>query len=147
MDKKDFSQPFPTQDQLVGECLDGTHPDLPGRALIQWVDFEHHKKWLPTLKGLTLEKSDTVLLSFPHNWSEPLVVGVINRHTRELKSERFSNLTRKVEDDETVRFEGADGSPLLEIHPGVNGPVVKLLDNDVKLDLKVKIQSETQSKK
>ena len=64
---------------LVGEVLDSSSSDFPGRLLIRWrgLDGALNKRWLFAVRGLALESGDLVLLHRPSNWHEWLVTHAI----------------------------------------------------------------------
>lgn len=60
---------------LVGQVLETTSPDYPGRVKIRWesTDGIAREGWLAVVRGLELAESDTVLLQRPANGSDWLV--------------------------------------------------------------------------
>jgi hypothetical protein len=63
----------------VGECLDSVHPALPGRVHVSWQDAGGQQAaWLPKLAGLTIQTGDRVLVQWPIDFAEPIVIGVLD---------------------------------------------------------------------
>lgn len=66
---------------LLGEVTDTDSPDHPGRVLVRWID-EHdtpHERWLVTIRGLSLQPGERVLLNKPGNWSGWVITGAIQQ--------------------------------------------------------------------
>jgi hypothetical protein len=68
---------------LVGEVLDNSSPDFPGRVLARWraLDGTPHERWLVAVRGLALQRGDLVLLHRPGNWPEWLVTHALAAST------------------------------------------------------------------
>ena len=64
---------------LIGDVLDATSIEYPGRVLIRWrkLDGLLSECWLPVVRGLMLNRGDLVLLQRPANWHEWLVTNAI----------------------------------------------------------------------
>ena len=122
---------------LVGECVDDTHPVLMGRARVRFTHDRDRteEQWLPCLHGVTVRKGDRVMLQQPANYAEPLVVGVMDGFTQRPETPRKQGPTVPLRVDESVRVRGESGEDLLEIFQEEGGPVVRLLDPNLCLDL------------
>lgn len=90
---------------------------------------------MPTLQGLVVREGDRVLLMHAGNYPEPLVMGVVDGFARRPEPERAGGPSIELARDESLRITTKDGEPLLEVHPSLNGPVVRLLKSDVELEL------------
>src|SRR5262245_18697788 len=68
---------------LVGEVLNSSSPDFPGRVLVRWraLDGALNEGWLSVVRGLALERRETVLLHRPSNWPAWLVTHAIKGET------------------------------------------------------------------
>ena len=121
---------------LIGECIEVQHPTLMGRVRVRWQDKEWQEKWLPTLHGITVRNGDRVLIMSPVNWIEPLVIGVVDGFARRPEIQRTPANSIKIERDESIRVTTAEGEQLLEIYYEDAGPIVRLLKDDIELDLK-----------
>ena len=132
---------------FVGECLDDRHPSITGRVLISWQDAQSNaiEKWLPALQGLSVRKLDRVLLQQPVNWPEPIVFGVIDACADRPEPDFESKHAIELKPDEVVRIDSHNGSPLVEICQVNDQPVVRLLSDDVNLDLNGKLKISAQS--
>lgn len=73
-------EPIQALGSLVGECLNARRPTLCGRVLVRRVlpQGEGEESWLPTLQGSVVREGDPVLLLHAANWTEPIVVGVVD---------------------------------------------------------------------
>jgi hypothetical protein len=93
----------PASSLLVGEILDNSSPDFPGRVLVRWraLDGALSERWLSTVRGLALERGDHVLLHRPGNWPEWLVIHAIQDRT----DEKSLNV---MVDDKRIEIEGQD---------------------------------------
>ncbi len=117
------------QESFVGECLDTLHPSLAGRVLVRWVDAlgAVSERWLPTLHGLAIRRTDRVLAQHPSNWPEPIVTGVIDGYAQRPDVPRASAATIALKSDEAILVTTAEGAPLLELRGTDQGPVARLL--------------------
>jgi len=120
---------------LVGECVDVRHPTLLGRVLVRWDAGVSSEQWLAVLQGLAVRVADRVLLLKPANWAEPLVVGVVDGFARRPEPRRTTAAEIALLPDESLRVTGADGATLIEVLASPSGPVVKLAQPDVTLEL------------
>jgi hypothetical protein len=130
---------------MLGEVLDARHPTLVGRVLVRWTTpTGERERWLPTLQGLPVRAADRVLMLHPANASECIVVGVVDGFAKRPEVERSTAAQLEIQRDEAVRVTGIDGRPIVEIHQGDEGPVVRLLHEDVNLQLpgKLRIQAK-----
>lgn len=132
---------------FIGQCQNDRHPSINGRVLIAWEDgnSETSEHWVPTIQGLAVRKLDQVLLQQPLNWPEPVVVGVLDSCSARNTPDYKAGPTIDLKTDESVRIISNNGSPLLEIFQQDNQPVVRLLTDDVDIDLngKMKISAES----
>ena len=128
--------PTPDLAPLVGECVAERHATLTGRARIRWTDGEHGgEAWLPRLHGLTVREGDRVLLQQPRNWPEPMVVGVVDGLAVRRKAEKVPGPTVPLRRDESLRIRTDDGQEIAELLLEEDGPVIRLLQDDVGLEL------------
>ena len=132
---------------FVGECVDDRHPSITGRVLISWQDAQSNaiEKWLPALQGLSVRKLDRVLLQQPVNWPEPIVFGVVDGCADRPEPDFESKHAIELKPDEVVRIDSHNGSPLVEICQVDDQAVVRLLSDDVNLDLNGKLKISAQS--
>ena len=132
---------------FVGECLDDRHPSITGRVLISWQDAQSNtiEKWLPALQGLSVRKFDRVLLQQPVNWPEPIVFGVVDGCADRPEPDFESKHAIELKPDVAVRIDSHNGSPLVEICQVDDQAVVRLLSDDVNLDLNGKLKISAQS--
>ncbi|MBW2456184.1 MAG: hypothetical protein JRI68_16820 [Deltaproteobacteria bacterium] len=130
--------PLASTGPWVARCVDPRHPSLIGRICceIESPGTETVQRWVPTLHGLTVRTGDQVLLSKPANWLEPIVVGVLDGFARRPEQPRTAAAKLVVERDESVLVESQDGQPLVEIRQTDDGPVARLLHEDVHLELR-----------
>jgi hypothetical protein len=126
-----------TPESFVGDCLDTRHPTVRGRVLVRWRDAlgAVRERWLPTLHGLAVRVTDRVLAQQPSNWPEPVVMGVIDGYAARPEVPRDGVATLALQNDEAIRVTTADGQPLLELHGSDQGPVVRLLREDAKIEV------------
>lgn len=127
---------------LVGEVVDDRHPSLRGRVRVRWSDLEGQlfERWLPALQGLPVRISDRVLLTQPSNWPEYVVTGVIDGFARRPEVDRHERASLELKRDEALRVKSQSGEDLLELFDTESGPVVRLLNPDVDLDLPGKLR-------
>jgi hypothetical protein len=134
--------PSGVSSSLVGEIVDVKHPSLRGRVRVRWVDLEGQtfERWLPTLQGLPVRVADRVLMITAANWPEPVVTGVVDGFARRPERERASAATLELQRDEALRVQSASGEDLVEVFEDESGPVIRLLKEDVDLDLPGKLR-------
>lgn len=135
--ERPHDEPSPGATSLVGECLNARHPTLAGRVRVRWAPAqgECSESWLATLHGTVVREGDRVLLLLADNWSEPIVIGVVDGFARRPQPHRVPRAALKLERDESVTLTTADGRALVEVYQGEDGPVVRLADEDVHLEL------------
>lgn len=131
----------------VGEVLDARHPTLSGRVQVRMTDESggSDERWLPTLQGLPVRAHDRVLVTQPANWQEAVVVGVLDGFARRPEVARGTGARLELEGDEAVRVVARDGTALVEVFQGPAGPVVRLLQADVDLELEGRLRVTAQS--
>jgi hypothetical protein len=122
---------------LVGDCLADRHPTLLGRYLIRFPDRDGESvdRWLASLHGLPVRTGDRVLLLQPDNWPEPVVIGVIDGFACRPQVPASTAANLELRSDEVVRIHGQRGEPLVEVRQSGTGPLVRLLSDDVNLEL------------
>lgn len=126
-----------TSAPVVAECLRTDHPTLTGRALvrIQEADGSSAELWLPMLQGLAVRPADRVLVLIPANHAEAVVVGVLDGFALRPEPRRETSATIALQSDERLLVTAANGQALLEVHLSDTGPVVRLLQPDVDVDI------------
>jgi hypothetical protein len=122
---------------LVAECLDPRHPTLQGRLRVRWTSGtgEEHERWVPALQDLSVREGDRVLLVAVENWDEPIAVGVVDGFARRPRPKRHEKATVELQRDECLRVRARDGQSLVELHQSEDGPVVRLLQDSVEVEL------------
>jgi hypothetical protein len=132
---------------LVGDCLSDRHPVLLGRYLIRYSNGrgEPIERWLASLFGLPVRTHDRVLLLQPGNWPEPVVIGVIDGFANRPETPTTSAANLELRSDEVVRIHGCRGEPLVEIRQEESGPLIRLLSQDVNLELPGKLKLAARS--
>ena len=117
----------------IARCVDAHHPTLVGR--LRCAFDEGVELWIAALQGLAVREGDRVLVTQPANGSEPVVIGVVDGFAQRPEIERPAAAKVTVHRDESLLIESADGTPLLSLHQGRDGPVARLLHDDVHLDV------------
>ncbi len=122
---------------LVGEVVDQRHPVLQGRARVRWQDpvGEDHEQWLACLQGLVVRGGDRVMIQAAANWPEPVVTGVIDGFARRPDQPAREAARLELAADEAVTVTGQDEQPLLELRQTQDGVRVRLLREDVDVEL------------
>jgi hypothetical protein len=147
LQRRHRTRQMPTLSALVGECTDDRHPTLEGRARVRVraEDDSVHELWLPVLVGVVVRSADHVLLQQPANWSEPVVVGVLDGFEERRERPRSTAHQLELEADEKISVVSRDGQPLLDVWEGETGPVVRLLRADASLEFagKLALRAET----
>ncbi len=116
----------------IGRCVATDHPTLPGRVRVQLGETAS-PRWMPTMRGLRVRVHDRVLVTHPENWSEPLVVGVVDGL---LPVERLPSPVADLElkPNEALRIVNARREPILELTTDDDGrPLLALVHPDLEL--------------
>lgn len=120
---------------LVGLCVDDRHSRLCGRIRVQIEQGAHSRElWIPKVMGLAVRIGDRVLLLRAGNWDELITIGVLDGFAQRPEVERQTAVALELKPDERVRIDSEDGTGLIEVYRGEEGPVVRLLDRDLKLE-------------
>lgn len=143
----DASVRLPTSAPIVGECVRTDHPTLTGRALVRIPESGGSavELWLPTLMGLAVRPADRVLVLVPANHAEAVVVGVLDGFALRPEPRRETSASIALQPDERLVVTAANGQELLEIHLSSKGPVVRLLQPDVDVDVPGALRVRAQS--
>ena len=121
---------------FVGRVIGERHPVLEGRVLVQYErEGGAVDAWLPVLYGASVRTSDTVLLSDPCNWCEPIVIGVISGFATRPTPIRRTAYDVELREGEIVEVRDSWGRPLLHIQEGDAGPILRLARADVDLEI------------
>jgi hypothetical protein len=130
----------------VGTCTATQHPTLSGRVRVRCEQEEGvTEEWLPCLHGLAIRELDRVLVQQPLNWPEPVVVGVVDGFALRPEAPLLPGPAIVLQPDEAVRIQAPDGTPLIELFEGDAGPVVRLLDDGLDLEIKGKLRMRAKS--
>jgi hypothetical protein len=119
----------------VGEVLDTHHPHLPGRVFVRWLDAARRPQehWLQAERHLRLRKGDRVILTMPSGWRQWVVTGALGRNLDPAPSEEEALPELRLEPGQGVRILGHDGTPLITVRQGVDGPELQLGTGNVEL--------------
>lgn len=121
---------------LVGVCMEDQHPVLLGRVRVHWKALEGDgDAWVPVLRHVSVRPGDQVLLSRPENGLEFVVVGVVDGFAHRPRPQQRASARLELKADEVVCIEDARGRPLLELRAGESGPVVRLVQKDLALEV------------
>jgi len=130
----------------VGTVVDADHPTLVGRVRVTWEGAgPNAARWMPALTHLSIREGDRVLVSSPKFLDEPVVGGVLDGFRRRPEPTREQKMGLTLERDETIQVLTREGSPLLSLHYEDTGPVVRLLDNDVNLEMEGRLRLSAKS--
>jgi len=123
----------------VGEVLDTHHPHLPGRVFVRWITAERktQEHWLQAERHLRLRKGDRVLMTLPTGWKQWVVTGALGRELEPAPEETGDDLQElRLAQGQAVRITSHDGTPLLTVRQGVDGPEFQLATDNVELKAK-----------
>lgn len=130
---------------LIGECIDARHPSLQGRVLVKFSVAGHeHERWVPTLQGLPVRVADRVLLLQPDNAQEWIVTGVVDGFASRPRPELSERARIELMRDEAVNVVSSEGTRLIEISQSEAGPVVRVLEPDVRVEFAGKLSLRAQ---
>ncbi len=127
---------------LVGVCVDDKHPELAGFFEVEYFGEgeESVRTWLAALRGVQPRRQDSVLLSQPQNWAEPVIVGVLESTTAQECEQKSSFEVRQnnvlvLRGDEPIQIVAHDGRKLVEIGKGRTGPTIRICQKDAAINL------------
>ncbi|MCB9681139.1 MAG: hypothetical protein H6733_06665 [Alphaproteobacteria bacterium] len=115
----------------VAEVLDACHPTLLGRVQVRRGSVV---AWVPTLQDLPVRAGDRVLVLQPEA-GEAVVVGVVDGFRRRPEPVARAGVQVSVLADEVVEVAAHDGTPLVQVRRGPEGPVVRLCTSAVALEV------------
>lgn len=120
---------------IVGEVLDTHHPHLPGRVFVRWLDAEHQtvELWVQAERHLRLRKRDRVILTMPTGWKQWVVTGALGRELEPPPEPTEAVPELKLEPGQAVRIVSHDGTALITVRQGVDGPELQLGTGNVEL--------------
>ena len=132
---------IPAMGCLIASCIDDRHPSLQGRVLVQFVDAEGREQqlWVPTLHGLPVRISDRVLMVRPGNSDEWIVTGVVDGFAHRPEVAKTPAAQIELKGDECLQVVSSAGQPLVEVSQSSAGPVVRLLEPDVRVEFAGKL--------
>ncbi|MGD0837522.1 MAG: hypothetical protein ABSB49_12850 [Polyangia bacterium] len=141
LEAKTPRSPWPVGEPFVAECTDTHHPTLLGRVRIRWggAPSGDIEIWVPALHGQTIRKGDRLLVQTPHGGGEPIAVGVIDGFLPRPEPDRTVAAQIEVKRDEVLQVCTQEGQALVEIVSEENGPVVRLLQSDTRIDIQGKL--------
>jgi hypothetical protein len=125
---------------LIGVCSEDRHPTLVGRVRVQWTTPNGTgDAWLPTLRNLPVRRADQVLLVQPQNGTELIVFGILDGFTRRdtVPDQPAARLELKA--DEVLRIDDARGRAVLELRVEDTGPIVRLINKGVAIEVDGKL--------
>jgi len=123
----------------MGEVLDTHHPHLPGRVFVRWITSERktQEHWLQAERHLRLRKGDRVIMTLPSGWKQWVVTGALGRELEPAPEETADDLQElRLAPGQAVRITSHDGTPLLTVRQGVDGPEFQLGTDNVELKAK-----------
>lgn len=134
----------PANQSLVGEVIDTHNPDLRAHVLVRWItdDGETAERWLKCVRGAMARKGDRVLLEQPANWPEKLVTAIIEGASYATPVEENIGVGRRLDldQDQSLRIADVEGNPLIDIFSASQGPVVRLLNPNVDIEVTGKLR-------
>ena len=86
-----------------------------------------------------MREGDRLLVAGAENWAEPIVTGVVDGFARRPRSTSERGPRLELQRDQSLLLTTAEGEPLVELRQGPDGPVVRLLDRGVALELPGKL--------
>ncbi|MBI3897463.1 MAG: hypothetical protein HY308_04095 [Gammaproteobacteria bacterium] len=138
-----------TSQPLLGEVLDTHHPDFRNHVFVRWTDDAGHttERWLKYVRGATPDKGDRVLLTQPGNWPEKLVTAIVDcaAPKEPIRENTEASHLLQLEQDKCLRVVDANDRPVVEIYSGSSGPVVRLVNDGVDIEVpgKLRLKAET----
>ncbi len=92
-----------------------------------------------------MREGDRVLVQRATNWPEPIIVSVIDGFARRPEVVKSAAAAITLLADEVVRIADGNGAPIVEIAREESGPVIRLLEPDLSLELAGKLRIAAKS--
>jgi hypothetical protein len=126
---------------VLATCLDDRHPVLTGRVLIrcETVLGQTCETWAPTLHGLSVRAADRVLVLKLPREPEPVVVGVLDGFSRRPEPPQQIAQILEMKPDQGLQVNAENGQGLLQIVRHRDGPMIRLLQSDSRIELPGKL--------
>lgn len=125
-----------TSDSIVGEVVDTHHPHRPGRVCVRWRDVDAlvQEHWLAYAAHVRPEIGRYVVLARPSNWGEWIVTAMLSLTSRANHAESTPDSSPhlcdsrsvKLDENETIRVENAQGKFMFELRHTGEQPVLSL---------------------
>jgi hypothetical protein len=129
---------------LVGEVIDTHNPDLKAHVFVRWLSGEGEvcEGWLKCVRGAQPRRGDRVLLEQPANWPHRLVTAVVEGISADGQFEEIGDASHRLElePEQCLRITDFEGNPLLDIYASSQGPVVRLLNENVDIEVAGKLR-------
>lgn len=120
----------------LGLCVE--QADIDDRYLVQWTDSEGiQERYLPCLDHVKPQIDDRLLLLQPDNGEDAIIVGVLKGMGE--KTDRVSRSAIQP-GRQGVRVLSHNGTPLVELRQGAKGPTLRLLNDDVDMEVAGELQ-------
>ena len=125
---------------LLGVCIDAQHPTLSGRVRVRLtVRGQEQELWVPTLQALPVRVGDHLMMLRPANALEWVVTGVIDGLAERPRPPKSEAARVELQRDEALKVVSSEGEQLVEISQGEAGPVVRVLEPDVRVEFAGKL--------
>lgn len=134
---------------FIGEVIDTHHPDLRGLIFVRWMNEngESSERWLKRVRGPMPRKGDRVLLEQPLNWPEKIITAVLDDPAcgEPVVENADVGQTLELQPNQCVRITDAHHNPIVELYSSSQGPVVRLMNENVNLEIpgKLRFQAAT----
>jgi len=127
----------PASGCIVGEVLDTHHPHLPGRVFVRWLNGEQQaiEHWVQIERHLKLRKGDRVILTLPTGWKQWIVTGALGRDLEAEPPPPEADPIPEIQlaPGQAVRILNHDGTALITVRQGEDGPELQLGTGNVEL--------------
>jgi hypothetical protein len=125
----------PASGCTVAEVLDTHHPHLPGRVFVRWLNSQRkaQEHWVQVERHLKLRKGDRVIMTLPTGWKQWIVTGALGRDADPSVAEGSATEELRLEPGQAVRILNHDGTALITVRQGVDGPELQLGTGNVEL--------------
>lgn len=119
---------------IAGACVDERHPSLQGRIRVaplpEGPRFE--EQWVATLMGTPVRRGDRVLL-LPVAPVGLVVIGVLDGFAKRPESPKTTAAIVELKRDEALTVQAADGTTLVELTQGDQGPRLTVHSDDLEV--------------
>jgi hypothetical protein len=128
---------------LLADVLRSDPAVVAGRVLVAWREVgRDHQAWVSQARGAAARPGDRVLLAVPRNEPESFVLAIVSGASARPLAPTAASRSLVLRPGESLRVVGADGRDLFEAVGSESGPVLRLTDPDLGIQVAGRLRIE-----